>query len=158
MRPTIKQSIQNAWSFCCSLQALVLVCYTPYHLIMYPISAPLIISSLLALSVDAAPQAPPLPSSASQPPSSASPVAVHNPPDACGPVNQLSFDPQDSCSSKPPTVTSAASFGVLGSIDSLREHGIDWATCNPVLDLICTRMFAPNATTGTVSNAFRVMI
>jgi len=125
---------------------------------MYPLSAPLIISSLLALSVDAAPQAPPpAPPAAPQAPPPVSSDVVHNPPDACGPRNQLSFDPQDSCSSPPPTVTSAASFGVLSSTDGTEHHRYDWATCNPVLDLICTQMFAPNSTTGMVSNPFDVM-
>ena len=123
---------------------------------MYSISAPFIISSLLTLSVGAAPQVPT--SSVSAAPQAPAPAS---PPDACGPINQLASDPKDSCSAPPPTVTSAASFGVLSSTDDSgsqrgsKAHSYDWATCNPVLDLICAQMFASNTTTGTVSKSFR---
>ena len=104
---------------------------------MLLLTTPLLVSSFLALSVGAVP--------------------VDSAPDACGPKVQNPDDPQDSCFTKPPTVDSAAPFGVIGSLLSGAPSGskafsYDWATCNPVVNLVCNQMFAANFSTGRVSN------
>lgn len=106
---------------------------------MFSLSTPLVVSSLLALSVGASPLA-----QAATGPST----------DACGPNVQVSGDPTDSCSTAPPTVTSAGSFGVIGSSVGGRFQSYDWGPCTPVIDQICNQMFAPNFATDAVSSAF----
>ena len=106
-----------------------------------------IVSSLL-LPASAAPQAIPSPAA----PASA-PIHTNRTPDKCGPVTQGPSDPPDSCTAKPVAVSTAASFGVLGSIP---EHGwelagipFDWDTvCAPTVTDICNTMQRSNTTAG----------
>ncbi|KAL8723401.1 MAG: hypothetical protein Q9225_000317 [Loekoesia sp. 1 TL-2023] len=71
-------------------------------------------------------------------------------PDKCGPIGQGAGDPPDSCTAKPPTVSSAAAFGIVGSKPGDRPISpYDWSSCDPTVIKICKTMARANTTAGT---------